>query len=109
MMTEAERIDYLIKLLEGGNGAAFGKKIGADVPTISKMRRGIIGYSRRINDIIAAYPSVSRRWLESGDGYPGDLSVELVRAMYEEKIQRCDRVIDQLSRRINELEERLNK
>lgn len=108
-MTEAERIDFLIKHLEGGNGAAFGKKIGATVPTISKMRRGIIGYSRRINDIIAAYPSVNRQWLETGEGYPGDISVDFVKSVYEEKINRCDRVIDQLSRYINELEERFNR
>ena len=106
-MTEAERIDFLIRHLEGGNGAAFGKKIGANIPTVSKMRKGVVGYSRRINDIIAAYPSVSRRWLETGEGYPGDLSVDLVKSVYEEKINRCDRIIDQLSRRINELEERL--
>ena len=83
-MTEAERIDFLIRHLEGGNGAAFRKKIRANMPTVSKMRKWIVGYSRRINDIIVAYPAVSRKWLETGEGYPGDLSVDPVKSIYEE-------------------------
>ena len=108
-MTEAERIDFLIKYLEGNNSAEFSRKIKTSTATVSRLKNGKASVRLFVNNIIEAYPAVSRRWLETGEGYPGDLSVDLVKSIYEEKISRCDRIIDQLSRRINELEERLNK
>ena len=106
-MTEAERIDFLINVLENGNAAEFGRKIGVSRPNANKMRAGAIGYRLHINSIIAAYPAVNRAWLESGEGHPGDLSVDLVKAHYESKLRRADTIIDHLTRRIDELEKRL--
>ena len=43
-MTEPERIEFIIQVLESGNGAAFGKKIGMSPANVSKMRKGQIGF-----------------------------------------------------------------
>ena len=106
-MTEAERIDYIIRHLEGGNTAEFGKRIGLTRATALKMRKGEIGFRLNINRILEEYPQVNRSWLETGEGYPGDLTVDLVKAHYEEKIAKADKVIDHLMRRIDDLEKQI--
>ena len=108
-MTEAERIELIVNVLEGGNGAEFGRKIGISKPQVSKMRKGTVGIRLHINSILTAYPCVDRDWLTTGEGHPGDLTVDIVKAHYEEKIRRADRVIDHLTRRIDELEKLLKK
>lgn len=106
-MTEAERIDFLISVLENGNATEFGRKIGVSKANATKMRKGNIGFKKHVNSILAVYPAVNRAWLEKGEGHPGDLTVDLVKAHYENKLRRADTIIDHLTRRINELEERL--
>ena len=71
-MTEAERIEFIIQVLESGNGSAFGKKIGVSPATASKMRKGQIGFRLNKEGILAAYPQIRREWLETGEGYPGE-------------------------------------
>lgn len=105
-MTEAERIEFIIQVLESGNASAFGSKIGVSPATASKMRKGQIGFRLNKEAILSAYPQIRREWLETGEGYPGDLTVDLVRSYYEEKITKAERVIDHLMRRIDELEKR---
>ena len=108
-MTEAERIEYLINVLENGNAAEFGRKIGAHKSTVSQMRKGARGIRLRVNSILEAYPSVDREWLTTGEGHPGDLSIDVVKARYKEKIAKADRIIEYLMKRIGELESQLNK
>lgn len=103
-MSESERIEYLIAALEGGSAKKFAEKIGVSATAIHRVRKGDFGIRLKIDAIIQAYPSVNRRWLETGEGYPGDLTIDLVKAHYEEKIARADKVIDHLTRRIEELE-----
>lgn len=110
-MTESERINFLIDALAGGNAAKFGERIGVKACTIAKIRsenypNGIKGY---VDKIIETFPSVNRLWLITGEGYPGDLTTDLVRAHYEEKLRRADKVIDHLTRRIDELENKLEE
>lgn len=105
-MTEAERIEFIIQVLESGNASAFGKKIGISPANAGKMRKGQIGFRLNKEAILTAYPQIRREWLETGEGYPGDLTVDLVRSHYEAKINRCENIIDHLTRRINELEKR---
>lgn len=95
-MTEAERIDFLIKAVEGGNAAEFGRKIGVSKTTAHKMRTGKVGIRLNVNRIIQGYPAVNREWLTTGEGYPGDLSVDLVKAHYEAKLRRAEAIIDML-------------
>lgn len=103
-MTESERIDLLIRSLENGSNARFAEKIGLSTPQVFKMRKGQVGIRLQIGNIIQAYPQVRREWLETGEGYPGDLTVDLVRRYYEDKIHKADKIIDHLMRRIDDLE-----
>lgn len=108
-MTEAERIDFLIQVLESGNGAAFAKKIGTSPMQVSRMRNGRCSLRLHITGIITAYPNISRQWLATGEGYPGDISIDLAKASYEEKLERANKTIDHLMRRIDELEKQLQQ
>lgn len=103
-MTESERINFLIRAMENGNGAAFAKKIGVSTAMVSRIRNGEVGIRLRVNDILREYPAVNREWLETGVGYPGDLTVDLVKAHYEDKIKRNENLIDYLMNRVKELE-----
>lgn len=103
-MTESERINLLIKCLAGGNAAEFARAIGTSTPVVSLMRKGSVGIRLQVDKICKAYPCVDRSWLETGEGYPGDISVEYVKAHYSAQIRRCEMIIDHLCRRINELE-----
>ena len=103
-MTEAERIEYLISVLENGNGAEFARRVGISNASISRIRKGDFGIRLKIDAILRAYPSVNRTWLETGEGYPGDLTIDLVKAHYEKKIRRNELLIDHLMNRIKELE-----
>lgn len=105
-MTEAERIDLLIKHLEGGNASEFCRNIGKHKTFASDVKAGRRTIRLSVADIIKAYPQVNREWLETGEGYPGDLSIELARAHYEAKIARYEMVIDHLTKRLNDLESR---
>lgn len=68
---EKDRIDFLIALLEDGNGAAFARKIGCDKSRISDIRKGRRGISAYRERILKAYPDlVSWEFIETGDvGY----------------------------------------
>jgi hypothetical protein len=103
-MTEPERIEYLITALESGNQSEFARRIGCSLANLWKMRNGQVGIRLQVAKICRAYPQVNRGWLESGQGYPGDLSVDLVKAHYEAKIKRNEVIIDKLIARIEELE-----
>lgn len=107
-MTESDRIEFLIKALEGGNGASFAKRIGVDPPTVSKMKKGRIGIRLHTDKILNSYPAVNRDRLESGEGYPGDLTVDLVKAHYQARINKNEMIIDHLIKRLNDLETRYN-
>ena len=104
-MTEAERIDYLVKVLESGSATEFGKKIGISKAGVSRMKKGDYGIRLHINSIIKAYPSVRREWLETGEGYPGDLTIDLVKSYYEKELVRANAVIDQLLKQLKEKDE----
>lgn len=69
-MNEAERIDYLIKTLEGDNAKRFADKTGIRTDTLSRARNGIIRPSILYTKILNTYPSVSSWWLASGEGEP---------------------------------------
>lgn len=103
-MTEPERLELLIRVLEGSNAAEFARKIGVQESAISRMRSGKYGIRKKINSIINAYPAVNREWLESGEGYPGDISIDLVKSHYEKKLKRQEQIIDHLISHIKNLE-----
>jgi len=67
-LSEIDRIELLIGLLEDGNGYAFARKIGVDRSRITDIRKGTRGISAYKEKIVEAYPGlVSMEFLESGD------------------------------------------
>lgn len=106
-MTEAERINLLINTLEGGVSASFARKIGLSAAHVCKIKNGRYSIAKHISSIVKAYPVVNRTWLETGEGYAGDLTVDLVKAQYEEKLKRSDAIIDNLVKRIEDLERQI--
>ena len=99
-MTEPERLNFLIKVLEGNNAAEFARRIGVTESAMSRMRSGQYGIKKKINSIILAYPAVNRDWLETGEGYPGDISIDIVKSYYEAKLARAEAIIDILIKRL---------
>lgn len=103
-MTEAERIDFLVQHLAGNNASEFARSIGKSKALITKIRKGDQSIRLCIEPILKAHPQVNRQWLETGEGYPGDVSVDQVRSFYMVKMARYESIIDQLTKRLEELE-----
>ena len=105
-LSEAARIDFLITTLESGVAARFSEKTGIDRPAVSRIKSGELRLNKRYDAILRAYPQVNREWLETGVGYPGDLTVELVRYRLMKVVEDRDRVIRTLTKEI-ELQQRI--
>lgn len=101
-MTEQERAQYLIKYCSHNSAVDFAKSIGTDKTRISKIVHGQLKLSGLYDAIIAAYPDVNPTWLRTGEGYPGDLSAELVKQRYEKIVAEKDALIRTLQRVIEE-------
>ena len=99
-MTEPERIDFLIRNLEGNNAAAFARKTGITTPTLSRIRSGELRLKSKVSLITEAYPMIDRNWLETGIGYPGDLSIALVRERMVTLLAEKDGIIATLTKEI---------
>lgn len=69
-MTDAQRIDYLVAVLEGGNAKAFADKAGMHQQTVTGLRQGKYKVDKFVTRILAAYPDVEDKWLVTGDGEP---------------------------------------
>lgn len=69
-MEERERLDYLIKILEGNNAKMFAEKTGIRTDCLSRARKGINRPSSYFEKVLKAYPDVSREWLYNGVGAP---------------------------------------
>ena len=105
-LTEPERVDFLIRNLEAGVAVRFSEKTGIPTTRLSRMKAGELRLIRQVDKILTAYPQVSREWLETGVGYPGDLSIELVKERLTKVIEDRDRVISTLTREI-ELQQKI--
>lgn len=92
-LSESERLEFLIRTLEGGVAARFSEKTGIHPSKLSRVKGGELHLYRLAGDILRAYPSVSREWLDTGTGYPGDLSIDLVRSRLMRTVEDRDRVI----------------
>lgn len=102
MMTEAQRAQYLIDNCTGGSAVDFARSIGIDKTRLSKIVHGQLRLSGLFEAITNAYPAVNSQWLRTGEGYPGDLSAELVKAKYEKILAEKDALIRTLQRIIDE-------
>ena len=96
-MTEAERIDFLIKVLEGDNARRFAEKTGINPTSLCKARKGTYRVRRFVERICAAYPEVNRRWLVTGEGDSGLEFGAKTPLEYEAEIARLYLLIDTLT------------
>ena len=96
-MTEAERLDYMIKMLEGDNARVFAEKIGVTTTILSRIRAGKLRLSGKYAKVLEAYPMINRSWLETGEGYPGDLNTTQTREHYLQIIANKDATIQVLT------------
>ena len=69
-MGEHERVDTLIKILEGDNAKAFSIKTGIPESSLCRIRRGAGKPSSYYDRILSAYPSIRKNWLYFGNGEP---------------------------------------
>ena len=69
-MNETERIDFLVKVLEGNNAKAFATKTAIPEASLSRARKGKARPGAYFERILTAYPQVNKIWLFSGDGEP---------------------------------------
>ena len=101
-MTESQRIDYLIKRLEGDNARTFAEKCGIPAASISRARNGKQGASYYFRKILAAYPSVSPDWLIYGKGDP--LTSDNEQSEVIARIKALEKEVRRLARLIENLE-----
>ena len=99
-MTDSEILDFLIKTLAGNNAKRFSEKTGITTTILSRIRSGELRLKKRYDQIMLAYPMINRDWLTTGEGYPGDLSVELVRDKMQRIIADKDETIKTLTKEL---------
>lgn len=90
-MTEAQRITFLVQRLEAGNQKSFALRTGISESSLSRIMSGTLHITKHIDTIVKTYPYVNRDWLETGEGYSGDLTVEMAR----ERLLRIIRIKDE--------------
>lgn len=96
-MTEGERLEFLITHLTAGNLTEFSRRTGIIKSTLSRIKSGQLRLRGKVDAIITAYPMVERKWLETGEGYCGDLSVEVVRNQMKRIVAEKDSIIKALT------------
>ena len=103
MMTEAQRIDYLVSVLEGGNAKAFAEKAGINQQAVTNLRQGRYRIDRFVAKILAAYPDVDDKWLVTGEGEP----LHSIREKGEvlRKVDSLEREVRRLARLIEKMTE----
>lgn len=102
-MKPHERIDYLIRTMEGDNARAFADKIGTRTDTLSRARNGLTRPSVLFTKILEAYPSVRREWLVDGEGevlYEDREKGEVLRKVeaLEKEVRALRRAIEKLTK-----------
>lgn len=102
-MTEAQRIDYLVAVLEGGNAKAFAEKAGLNQQAVTNLRQGKYRIDRFVSRIAAAYPDVEETWLVTGDGDPLRSIREKGEAL--RKVESLEKEVRRLARLIEKLAE----
>lgn len=104
--TQEEIIETLVAKLTNHNQYELAQRIGVTPSTISKIAKGEKNLTAYYADkIVATFPTVNRDWLLTGRGYPGDLSIELVRQKYESLLADKDRLIETMRKEIEILQE----
>jgi len=100
-MNEHQRIDSLIKILEGDNAKAFATKTGIPESSLCRLRKGKGRPASYFDKVLSAYPVVRKRWLYFGTGEPlkekdekGAVLLKL--ESLEKEVKRLSSVIERL-------------
>lgn len=101
-MTEGERLKLLVDCLCGGSQAKFSRLTKFNRTSLNKLIKGKakeIGLSlseEHIAKIRKAFPCVSEDFLRTGEGYPGDITIDLTRRRYKALLANKDKKIESL-------------
>lgn len=115
-MTEGQRLAFLVRHLCGDNQADFARRTGIGKSTLNRLVRengrkfGVHLTDTYISKIMTAFPEVDEKWLRTGIGEPGDISIPVVRARYLTIIKERDKEIEELkaeNARLNRIIDRL--
>lgn len=101
-MNSSERIDYLIKTLEGNNAKQFADRAGISTSAVSRIRRGFVKLDNYVDRICAAYPAINRRWLMTGSGATGIDVKKKSAEEYEEEIKYLKGLVKVLSKELKQ-------
>lgn len=85
----------------GGNISMFAAALNINRTSISSVIAGKYSLAPYLDKIRKVFPGVSEKFLETGEGYPGDLSARQVRESLEAVIKEKDEKIASL---MNEIE-----
>lgn len=101
-MNDAERVSYLVDILEGGNARAFSEKTSISEQSVSCLRHGKYKLNRFLMRIATAYPDVNIHWLSSGEGEPlrsvSEKGVVLMKLeSLEREVRRLSKVIEKMA------------
>lgn len=100
-MTPSERIDHLVRMLEGNNARVFAEKTNIPPSSLCRVRKGIGNPETYFNRILAAYPQVRKQWLFSATGEP--LKEKKEKGEVLAKIESLEKEVRRLAGLIEEL------
>lgn len=102
VMTEGERLSFLVDNLSGGNQADFSRRTSLDKTTLNRLisgkaqEFGLHLNELHISKICNTFPQVNAQFLRDGVTYPGDLTVYQVKETYERRLAEKDIEIERL-------------
>ena len=101
-MTSSERVDYLIKTLEGNNAKRFAYKTGINTSSLCHLRKGRAHIANYVDRICQGYPQINREWLTTGVGDSGIDIRQKTAQEYEREIGRLNETIRVLIKEIKQ-------
>lgn len=107
--TPSERLELVIKSLARSQ-KEFCEATGLQPSIVSRICKGQFPLSEiRVQAIIKAYPEVNPQFLRDGTSYPGDISLEVVRANLTKVIKERDNTIAVLTKELELLQRVVDK
>lgn len=117
-LSEAERIQYIIRILCNGNQAEFSRQVGIGPGVINKLYKssektrklnGVYLSETYIGRICKAYPQVNPNFLRDGISDSGLIDPEEERRLYEEKLAEAKKLIEELREELATQRKVINK
>ena len=100
-MNEYQRVDLLVKILEGDNAKAFAMKTGIPESSLCRIRKGQGKPASYYDKILASYPQVRSQWLYAGTGEP--LKERNEKGEILKKVESLERDVKKLTKLVEQL------